>query len=181
MSTNSGPTPPTPGHGGAELVPVVSEPKSLTFDEIARNIEYDKKLGFLDRCMLAKQQTRALVEQRKQQIAGTLQVQGMKIDADVSMAARAIALYRDQFEFEIRGGYIRMLAVLGGQVESSQLEFLADFGEQLSSFEKKLESREIKPEFKERIVGAMNKAFDRLFDKLDALTEEVILKAQQQK
>ena len=131
--------------------------------------------------MLAKQQTRALIEQRKQQIAGTLQVQKMKIEADVSMAARAIALYRDQFEFEIRGGYVKMLGVLGGQVESAQLDFLADFGEELSHFEKKLEGREIKPEFKQRIVAATNKAFDRLFDKLEALTDEVIMKAQQQK
>ena len=102
----------------------------------------------------------------------------MKIEADVSMAARAIALYRDQFEFEIRGGYVKMLGVLGGQVGSAQLDFLADFGEELSHFEKKLEGREIKPEF-QRIVAATNKAFDRLFDKLEALTDEVIMKAQQ--
>ena len=43
MSTNSGPTPPNPSRDGTEMVPVVSEPKSLTFDEIARNIEYDKR------------------------------------------------------------------------------------------------------------------------------------------
>ena len=70
MSTNSGPTPPNPSRDGTEMVPVVSEPKSLTFDEIAQNIEYDRKLSFLDQCVLAKQQTRALMSGGSSRLPG---------------------------------------------------------------------------------------------------------------
>lgn len=71
-----------------------------------------------------------------------------------------------------------MVGVLGQKIETSQLEFMADFAVRLTAFQQQLESRDLDPSFRAKILVQVQKAFDRLYDKLEKMTEEVIVKAE---
>ena len=177
MNANDGAIVPRNDEPGSELV---KPPEEVTFAGIAKFVKGDN-MNWLDKCALARVQTKALVAQRKQQFAAALKTSEIAIEAQVTMAARTITLYRDKFETEIRGAYVEMTAALGQRVESAQIESMADFGEQLTRFKQQLDGRDIDPEFKKRILENVVTAFNRMYDKLEGMTEEIIVSAEAKK
>lgn len=177
MNANDGAIVPRNDEPGSELV---KPPEEVTFAGIAKFVKGDN-MNWLDKCALARVQTKALVAQRKQQFAAALKTSEIAIEAQVTMAARTITLYRDKFETEIRGAYVEMTAALGQRVESAQIESMADFGEQLTRFKRQLDGRDIDPEFKKRILENVVTAFNRMYDKLEGMTEEIIVSAEAKK
>ena len=176
MHSNDGAADQGPTKTGSELV---ARPEDVTFDGVTERLR-DDKVGWLEKCALARERTKAVVAVRKKQYLAAAKVADMANQAQVTMAARAIALRRDEFEFEIRNAYIKMLEALGGKVEIDQLKFVATFAQDLATFEEQLATMKMRSAFREKILGKIGTAFDRLEGKLEQMTKDVIDKARKE-
>jgi hypothetical protein len=113
-------------------------------------------------------------EARREQYEKALEIDKHRLNALKEASIKRIDVEKDTLIFQIRAEYIRILNQLGVHVEEQQLNFMADFGEKITVFKRKLAQRDIAPAQKKKIKEMADHSFDRLFEKLNALTLSLV-------
>jgi len=148
-------------------------PDQLRPDSLSRVVQGDLNLTAFQKRQLIKQLFRMKFNQRQEQFRASLDVDKYRLDAQVALVKNKIDVEKDTIALKIREEFLKTLADLGMRVELSQLDFLSEFGTKLKSFRRRLETHDIDPEEKERILQMSHNAFDRVYNRLMELVSRM--------
>lgn len=115
---------------------------------------------------------------RKQEIDAWLQIQELKLRADVTAANRAIAIYRNTLVPEMRDEFNDLASQLGVTVRIAPTHLLSALQERLATFGKDLGERQ-DGTFVARIFQEVNQEFDRITEQLGGQVGEAAVPADQ--
>jgi hypothetical protein len=147
-------------------------PDQLRPDVLQKIVQADNLNPFQKR-QLIKQLFRTTFEQRQQQFQASLEVDKYRIAAQVSLVKNKIDVEKDTIALGIREEFLKTLADLGMRVETSQLEFVTEFGVRLKTFRRRLDAQDIDADEKDRILQMSRNAFNRVYERLMELTERI--------
>jgi hypothetical protein len=174
--TPDDPIHPQTGPQGAGEFEIVAAPVPMSFDAVHKILQKSDLKPF-DKMRLVSLELRAMRQQRKEQIEGVLEIERAKIQTHVSVAKKVLIAHENTLVLKIRERFMQTANELGERVEMKQMEFLSDFAEKITKFQRELEGRDIADKFKQVILQQSDRAFERTLDKLCELAEELVTDA----
>ncbi len=135
-------------------------------DQIYYQIERirdNKTVGIRGRRELLTNQVKTIIELEKTRL--TAQKEG---------ATMAILMQLDEFQLRLRERYQEMFKRLGARVEIQKLEFLLDFGKELTKHHKKIQEADLLPSMRDALLREAKEAFVTVENKIAQMTADII-------
>jgi len=143
----------------------VPEDLRLTLDRIADN----PNLPFTQRRKLLKLETIGRCQLLKNEMDSRVRIEQGRLAKSEQVALAAISAYGDKLIYQIRDEFTKTLRKWGLRVNIEQLELLADFGEQLTTFKAQLKTRGMEDQYKQYILQSADGAFQMVAEQLGSL------------
>lgn len=135
-------------------------------DQIYYQIERirdNKTLGVRARRELLANQVKTIIELEK-----------TRVEAQKEGATMAIFMQLDEFQLRLRERYQEMFKALGARVEIQKLDFLFEFGKELTKHYKKFKEADLLPSMQESLLKEAKQAFINVKNKIAQMTADII-------
>ncbi len=131
-----------------------------------QDIRQNQALPFVHKRQLVRAEVAGLMKARKNEIDARLEIQELKLSADVAAAGRAIAIYRNTVITQMDDEFNKFVESLGTQVAVKRLNLLKALAERLTGFERSLNGRNIDKRFVAKILQKVDQTFDDMSDQI---------------
>jgi hypothetical protein len=109
-----------------------------------------------------------------------LEIQELKLAADVAAAGRAIAIYKNTVITQMDDEFNKFVEELGIKVAVNRLTLLKTLGEKLTAFEQSLKGRNIDKKFVAKILQKVDQTFDNMSDQIGGHIADIAVPAEGQ-